>query len=206
MCIRDRLSRYPRPERLIFDNGSEFKKDFLILCREYGISPRLTTVKNPQSNSVLERVHQVLGNMLRTKNIKSLDLDINDPWSEILASIAWAVRTTHHTTLGASPAQLVYGRDMIYPLQYITEWDIIRKRKQALIKKSNARENKARIPHQYTVGDLILLSSDDIRRKLDSPTTGPYKITKVHENGTVTVQKGIISDRINIRRVKPYYE
>ena len=29
------LSRYPRPSKVIFDNGSEFKKDFVPLLKEF---------------------------------------------------------------------------------------------------------------------------------------------------------------------------
>ena len=95
--------------------------------------------------------------MIRASNIKTLDLDVNDRWSSLLNSIAWAVRTTYHTTLEDSPAQLVYGRDMIYPLQYIAQWDVICKNKKVLIKKANIRENSCRVDHQYKVGDKVLV-------------------------------------------------
>ena len=85
------------------------------------------TIKNLQANSILERVHKVLANMLRAKNIANLQLNPDEPWTEVLASVAWEIRSTYHTTLEATPAQLVYGRDMIYPIQYIAEWDLIRK-------------------------------------------------------------------------------
>ena len=133
------LSRYPRPRTIVFDNGSEFKKDFRYIFRDYGIRPNLTTVKNPQANGILERIHAVLGTMLRTQNLKKLNFDIEDPWSPILASVAYAIRSTYHTTLGATPAQLIFGRDMIYPLAFIAEWDIIERNKQRLINKNNAR-------------------------------------------------------------------
>ena len=61
------LSRYPRPTKVVFDNGSEFKKDFQILLRDWGIKPKCTTVKNPQANAPVERINQVLKNMLKTK-------------------------------------------------------------------------------------------------------------------------------------------
>ena len=64
------FSRYPRPRRIIFDNGTEFKKDFRHIFKSYGIKTKPTAVKNPQANGILERVHQVLSNMLRTSNIK----------------------------------------------------------------------------------------------------------------------------------------
>ena len=39
------LSRYPRPQNIIFDNGSEFKKDFRYIFEDYGIKPKPTTIK-----------------------------------------------------------------------------------------------------------------------------------------------------------------
>ena len=103
------LSRYPRPQKVIFDNRNEFKKDFLPLLKDFAIKPTPTTIKNPQANAILERVHQVLGDMLCTKNLQSYDFDDIDPWGELLASVAWAIHSTHHTTLQASPAQLVFS-------------------------------------------------------------------------------------------------
>ena len=51
------LPCYPRPRKVIFDNRNEFKKDFLPLLKEIIIKPTPTTIKNPQANSKLERVH-----------------------------------------------------------------------------------------------------------------------------------------------------
>ena len=74
-------------------------KDFLPLLRDFSIKPTPTTIKNLQANSILERVHHVLRNMLRTKDLQTHEFDDLDPWSELLASAAWAIRSTHHTTL-----------------------------------------------------------------------------------------------------------
>ncbi len=52
--------RYPRCCPLIYNNGSEFRLHFEYLCESYGIMCKPTTVKNPQANGILERVHQVL--------------------------------------------------------------------------------------------------------------------------------------------------
>ena len=56
------------------------------------------------------------------------------------------------------------------------------------------------------VGNKILKNADTLQRKLDCPTLGPYPIIKVNNNGTVVIQRGIIQETINIRRIKPYYE
>ena len=97
------LARYPRPRKVIFDNGNEFKKDFLPLLRDFSIKPTPTTIKNTQANAILERVHQVLGDMLCTKNLQQYDFDALNPWSDILASVAWTICSTHHSTSKASP-------------------------------------------------------------------------------------------------------
>jgi len=76
------FSRYPRCRYIIYDNGSEFKLHFQSLCDTYGIKRKPTSVKNPQANAILERIHGVLGNMLRTSKlnmaelVKTSDIDI----------------------------------------------------------------------------------------------------------------------------------
>ena len=198
------LARYPRPRKVIFDNGTEFKKNFLPLLHDFAIKPTPTSVKNPQANAILERVHQVLGDMLRTKELQKHTFDTVDPWSELLASVAWAIRSTHHTTLQASPAQLVFSRDMLLNVKFIADWEAIRLRKQDLIDKNNARENSLRVDYDYQIGDQVLITSKDITRKLNCPTKGPFRIIQVYTNGTVRVQNGAVSERVNIRRCIPY--
>jgi hypothetical protein len=105
------LSRYPRPEVIGFDGDSEFKHVFEEMRKNYGMKKRVTTAYNPQANDIVERVHLVLADALRTFELQARELDINDPWSSFLASAAFAIRSTYHTTLGASPGQLVFGRD-----------------------------------------------------------------------------------------------
>ena len=39
-----------------------------------------------------------------------------------------------------------------------------------------------------------------------SPKIGPYNIVKVHTNGNVVIQRGVVQERINIRRLTPYNE
>ncbi len=69
------------------------------------VKPKPTTIKNPQANSPVERIHKVVMNMFTTKNLTGQVFDYIDPWGEILSSIAWAIRASHHSTLGATPAQ-----------------------------------------------------------------------------------------------------
>lgn len=200
------LARYPRPSHVGYDNGSTFKWLFKELCDNMGITSKPTTAYNPQGNAVLERVHQVLGNCLRTFELSKRELDNNTPFEEFLTATAYAMRTTYHTTLGATPGQLVFGRDMILPVKFNVDWALIAQRKQTIINKSNEAENRKRIAYDYTVGEKVLLQEPGLLPKLATPRTGPYEVVQVHTNGTVVLRKGAVLQRVNIRRIQPYHE
>jgi hypothetical protein len=199
------LARYPRPKYCGCDNGSHFKRYFKDLINNYGLIQKTSTEYNPQSNGIIERVHQVLGNALRNFEIEKQELDNQNPWDEFLSAAAFAIRSTHHMTLGASPAQLVFNRDMFLPVEYVADWTRIRLNRQKEINKSNMRENSNRIAHEYHRGDRVLLTTPGILPKLNSPRTGPYDVVEVHNNGTVTIRKGPVQQRVNIRRILPYH-
>jgi hypothetical protein len=97
----------------------------------YGIRSKLTTVKNPQANRILKRTHQVIGNLLRSSRLITQDLDTVSTQQELLMPVMWAINTTFHTTLKASPAQLAFSRDMILPTSFTANWYAINSRKQA---------------------------------------------------------------------------
>ena len=123
----------------------------------------------------------------------------------IFQSVAWAMRSTHHTSLSANPGQLTCGRDIIIRFTYIANWNHLRQTSLNNTTRNNQRENGRRLPHQYQVGQNVFLSSNDITRKLSS-RQGPFLITDVHSNGTITVQRSAtVRERINIRRVHPIF-
>ena len=65
------LARYPRPQSVIYDNGSEFKLFFKQMIDSFAIKYKPTTIKNPQANRGLERVHQIVMNMIQQYHGKS---------------------------------------------------------------------------------------------------------------------------------------
>jgi transposase InsO family protein len=54
------------------------------MCDNLGIQCRPTTSYNPQGNSIIERIHQVMGTMLRAFELEERELDQEDPWNELL--------------------------------------------------------------------------------------------------------------------------
>ena len=60
--------------------------------------------------------------------------------------------------------------------------------------------------HLNLVKDKVLLTKPGVVPKLTDPRTGPFEITKVHDNGTVEIQKGpSVTQTVNIRRLTPPY-
>ena len=69
------------------------------LCDSYGIKHKPTSVKNPQANAILERVHQVIMTMLRTAEIDMANSVAPSDIATFLTNAAWAIRSTYHTVL-----------------------------------------------------------------------------------------------------------
>ena len=92
----------------MFDHGTEFMAEFSKMCQnKYGLKSKPITTRNPQSNTIIERIHQTIGNIIRTFDVSNIVN--NNPWSVILAATMVAVRATYPTTLHASPMQLLFG-------------------------------------------------------------------------------------------------
>jgi hypothetical protein len=124
----------------------------------------------------------------------------------------WAINSTFHTTLKASPAQLAFNRDMILPTTFAANWYAIN-HQQAQSQSAADAENRKRIPHEFRLNDKVLIRHDignPYLGKLAKPTEGPFKIIDVQQlpiNRTVLIQRTPTSvERINIRQLLPFFE
>eukprot|EP00804_Cyclotella_cryptica_P014532 CCRYP_004821-RA/>CCRYP_004821-RA protein AED:0.22 eAED:0.22 QI:0/0/0/1/0/0/2/0/312 len=197
------FSRYRCSQYIIYDNGSEFKLHFETLCDSYGLKRKLTSVRNPQANAILERVHQIIMAMLYTADLDMADTISESDIADFLTNAAWAIHSTYHTVLKTSPGAAIFGRDVLFDVPYIADWGI-----QTNQTDNNTRwENASCVDWDYQPSDKILLQKDGIIRKTESRyESDPWTITSVHTNGTIRVQCGTKSERLNIRRVTPYFE
>jgi hypothetical protein len=99
-------------------------------------------MQNLQANVIVECAHQTSGNLIRSFQLQDKPYyDPDDPWGGILAAITFALRSTYHMTLQAMPGQLIFGRDMVLNVQHLTDWTVIKARKQQIIHKNNRIEN-----------------------------------------------------------------
>jgi hypothetical protein len=116
-------------------------------------------------------------------SVKTSDIDV------FLSDAAWAVRSTYHTVLKASPGAAIFGQDMLFDIPFIADWQKIGEYRQLLTDLSNARENEGRIDYDYNVGQKVLLRKEGILCNAESRWhKKPWLITTVHTNGTITVQ------------------
>jgi hypothetical protein len=96
---------------------------------------------------------------------------------------------------------------MLFDIPFIADWKQIGDYRQHRTDRSNKRENDKRFDYYYKVGDKILIRKEGILRKAESIwKKEPWTITTVHMNGTIRIQCGIKSERINIWRVTPFSE
>ena len=128
----------------------------------------------------------------------------HDVLDTCFATAAYASKVAIHRTLNISPGALVFQRDMILNIPLIADLHQIHRRRQIIIDENLRRTNLRRRTMDHQPGDEILIL-------IDNPTTfqdrsiGPFPITQVHTNGTVTIQHTPhIVKHINIRQVKPY--
>ena len=194
--------RYPRPRAAIFDNGSEFSSEFLDLLSSYGVTPKPTTIKNPQANAFVERIHHVIAASIRSLQLDQRPFD-DTTINAVLQGVAYGLRATYHSSLHASPGQIVFGRDMIINATYLANWKFQQLQRQKQMTLNNKKENRSRTPHSYQIGDLAYIRRSGIEQKL-SPMQGPFRIDEIHTNGTVTIRRSpTVTERINQRRLHP---
>ena len=103
-----------------------------------------------------------------------------------------------HKTYGILPGSIVFHRDMLLPIPIIANLQFLRDKQQAVIDKNNLQDSRRRRTQ------ILILVSDP--KALSTRTTGPYIITQAHANGTISfLRNNEVFERINIRRIKPYY-
>ena len=90
------LCRFPRPTEVVFDQGSEFKSEFIELLLSYGIKAIPTIVRNPVANAIIKRTHLTMGDMLRTE--QAFVLNKHNTWIDevnlMLQGIVFAMQVT----------------------------------------------------------------------------------------------------------------
>ncbi len=116
----------------------------------------------------MECIHQVLGQMLCTAELDMANSVTPDDDHVFLDNAAWAIRSTYHTILKASPGAAIFGWDMLFDIPFVADWHKIGERWQLLTDRGNQWENAKQIDYDYKVVDKVLVINEGILRKAES--------------------------------------
>jgi hypothetical protein len=114
------LSRYPRPNRCVHDNGGEFVGEFFQRkLQQHRVKDVPTTSHNPQGNAVCEKMPQSVANVLSTtlpltpaQNLEQATQLIKNA----SATTVYSTRAAVSRSLGVSPSNMVFNHDMFMDL------------------------------------------------------------------------------------------
>ena len=154
-------------------------------------------------------MHQTVGNLLRVllyTNLPRKVANAADIIDQALATAMHSMRVNITTTLKGSPGSLVFGRDLFLDIPLIDDWKMIQQHRQTLFNAILLQMNKIRRIFDYIQGRRVLKKKHR-PEKLGDITEGPYRITRVHTNGTVSIElRPNVTELINIIIVIPYRE
>ena len=112
--FEDIFTRFGVPREIVTDQGSQFTSKLMEkLMEEYKIKHRKSTPYHPQANGQVESTNKVLESIIT----KTVHLHRRD-WEERLPEALWAYRTTWRNTTGHSPYELVYGKEVLLPIEF----------------------------------------------------------------------------------------
>jgi hypothetical protein len=143
--------------------------------------------------------------MLCTSELDMADSDTPNDVDVFLDNAAWAICSTYHTVLKASPGAAIFRRDMLFNIPFMANWHKIEEQNQSLTNRGNQRRKAKHIDYDYKVRDKVLLINEGILLKAE-PAYGnePWTITTVHTNGTIRIQCRTRTRQLSIGRVQPF--
>ncbi|XP_048489837.1 uncharacterized protein LOC125491796 [Beta vulgaris subsp. vulgaris] len=101
------------PQSIVFDNGPQFEtpklRQWLV---DQGIRAHFAAVAHPQANGQVEAFNKILSAEIKKKLDNARGL-----WVEELQLVLWSIRTTAKNSTGETQFMLVYGSEVILPIE-----------------------------------------------------------------------------------------
>ena len=201
------FTRYGYPFSMKSDNAPQFvSEEFEVFLTGHGIEHRKSTPLWPQANGEVERQNRTL-----LKSLKIADAE-GKRWKEELNKFLLAYRTTPHSSTLATPAFLMFGRELKTKLpelrpnkSVLDEGMRDRDWNRKLAGKMYADKRQHAVDNPIAPGDKVLIKNSKSTGKL-TPNfeTEPYTVqTKEGQELTLKSAEGVVHRR-NSSFVKPY--
>jgi hypothetical protein len=106
--------RFGVPREIVTDQGAQFTSKMVKdLASKYQIKHRKSTPYHPQANGQVESTNKNLEAIV-TKIVQTHRKD----WSDKLQEALWAYKITYKASIGFTPYQLVYGKQVLLPIEF----------------------------------------------------------------------------------------
>jgi transposase InsO family protein len=112
--FEDFITHFGVPREILIDRGIQFKSKLVHeITQKYLIKQNKSSPYHPQANGQVESTNRVLEGILT----KIVQLHKKD-WPDRLSKALWDYRTTWRSTTSFSPYELVYGKQVLLPIQF----------------------------------------------------------------------------------------
>lgn len=206
------VARFGTPLHIVTDRGAQFEAELMAkLGQLLGFFRVRTTSYHPQTNGLLERFHRVLKSSLKCKP---------GNWLEKLPIVLLGLRMAPlDDSPFSSPFNAVTGANLMIPTAGIEQKaklnqgfiDTLAEHFQVLqpvvVEASRASVSDTFIPKDLDTCDEVWLRVDRVRRPLEAPYTGPFKVLERNpSNNTLLLDiPGRVPQTVNLSRVKPVF-
>jgi len=216
------------PESIILDRGPQFAAGLMrVLNQMLGIESKMSTAFYPQTDGQMERVNQELEQYLR------MFIDHQqEQWPDWLGMAEFAYNNKMHSSTKTSPFKANYRQDprMGFEVRkkgkyegaekFVVKMKEIQEEARAALGKAQEEmkkyvDRKRAEVNEYKVGDLVMLSTKDLKyqimerrtEKLMERFVGPYKIKKIISSNAVELELPStvkIHPVVNVSRIQRY--
>jgi len=200
------ISRYGLPQHITSDQGTQFTS---AIWRQFadmnGIALHFTTAYHPQSNGLLERWHRTLKQAIRARCE-------NANWMNQLPWVMLGLRVSPALASGISPAQVLFGRTLSVPGQFLPTTEVQEPHPDFLTSLQNTltrippppvwnRQQKVHTPSTLKAGGYCFLRNEG-KTGLELPYRGPYRLERLTaKKGTINMDGDLVL--VSIDRLKP---
>lgn len=202
------ICRFGSPRTITTDQGRQFESAlFKALATLMGVQTTRTSPYRPSSNGMIERVH---------RNLKASIKCSGKGWVDALPTVLLGWRTTIKEDLEATPAQMLYGTNIRLPGEFLEQSEKRLDQVTFVGQLQNIMTSVRPVPaSSHALNRIFIFKAlnncthvfvreDGVRRALQSPYNGPYKVV----SKTDKLFKLLIKNKptfISIDRLKPAF-